>query len=165
MPKLLRPKKFQPNSTDDMGDDQPAVPDVDRLARSMLLLHGDGHDHEDKPAHHGGSGSWSKSRDFANDPKRAAAVREASLADRQRYLTSGLQPVDCRFCHVTVTVRRMGPGHTAVQWNTNASARCAYFTEVRESGGDPARTRSCPRLSDSIEHAVAEGYLERPEED
>ena len=24
-----------------MPDDQPAVPDVDRLARSMLLLHGD----------------------------------------------------------------------------------------------------------------------------
>jgi hypothetical protein len=150
-----------------MSDDKPAVPDVDRLARSMLLLHGDGHDHdhEDKPARNGGSESWSKSRDFANDPARAAAVREASLADRDRYLTSGLRPVDCRFCHVTVTVRRLGPGHTAVQWNAEASQRCAHFAEVRESGGDPARTRSCPRLSDSIEHAVAEGYLERPDED
>ena len=86
--------------------------------------------------------------------------REASRADRERYLTSGLQPVDCRFCHVTVTVKRLGPGHTAVQWNTEASQRCAYFAEVRESGGDTARTRSCPRLSDSIEHAVAEGYLD-----
>jgi hypothetical protein len=165
MPKPLRPKKFQSNSTDDMSDDQPAVPDVDRLARSMLQLHGDGHDHEEKPARNGGSGSWSKSRDFANDPQRAAAVREASRADRERYLTSGLQPVDCRFCHVTVTVRRLGPGHTAVQWNAGASQRCAYFAEVRESGRDTARTRTCPRLSDSIEHAVAEGYLERPVED
>jgi hypothetical protein len=143
-----------------MPDDQPAVPDVDQLARSMLLLHGDGHDHEDKPARNGGSGSWSKSRDFANDPERAAAVREASRADRERYLRSGLQPVDCRFCHVTVTVRRLGPGHTAVQWNGEASQRCAHFAEVRESGGDTARSRSCPRLSDSIEHAVAEGYLD-----
>lgn len=102
-----------------------------------MLLHGDGRNHDDKPDHNGGSGSWSKSRDFTNDPRRAAAVREASLADRQRYLTSGLQPVDCRFCHATVTVRRLGPGHTAVQWNTEAPQRCAHFAEVRKSGVTP----------------------------
>jgi len=148
-----------------MSDDKPAVPDVDRLARSMLLLHGDHHDHDDRPnrADRNG-GSWSKSRDFADDPQRSAAVAEASRADREHYLTSGLRPVDCRFCHVTVTVKRLGPGHTAVQWNTEASQRCAYFAKVRQSGGDTARTRSCPKLSDSIEHAVAEGYLrERPD--
>jgi len=141
------------------SDDQPAVPDVDRLARSMLLLHGDHHDQDERPAHAGGD-TWSKSRDFADDPQRAAAVAEATRADRERYLTSGLQPVDCRFCHVTVTVKRLGPGHTAVQWDTEASQRCAHFAEIRESGGDTARTRSCPRLRDSIEHAVAEGYLD-----
>lgn len=141
------------------SDDLPAVPDVDRLARSMLLLHGDHHVHDERPAHAGGD-TWSKSRDFADDPQRAAVVAEATRADRERYLTSGLQPVDCRFCHVTVTVKRLGPGHTAVQWNTEASQRCAHFAEIRESGGDTARTRSCPRLSDSIEHAVAEGYLD-----
>ncbi len=103
--------------------DQPAVPDVDRLARSMLLLHGDHHDHDERPdrADHNG-GSWSKSTDFADDPQRAAAVAEASRADRERYLTSGLQPVDCRFCHVTVTVKRLGPGHTAVQWRHRSVA-------------------------------------------
>lgn len=144
-----------------MGDDQPAVPDVDQLARSMLLLHGDHHDHDEHPAGlERKGGSWSKSKDFANDPQRAAAVAEASRADRERYLNSGLLPVDCRFCHVRVTVRRLGPGHTAVQWNTEAWRRCAHFTEVRESGGDTARIRSCPKLADSIEHAVAEGYLD-----
>jgi hypothetical protein len=148
------------------SDDQPAVPDVDRLARSMLLLHGDQHGHDERPDRTGGSGeSWSKSRDFTNDPQRAAAVADASRADRDRYLTSGLLPVDCRFCHVTVTVRRLGPGHTAVQWNTEASQRCAHFAKVRESGGDTARTRSCPKLSDSIEHAVAEGYLDSAPDD
>jgi len=147
-----------------MSDDKPAVPDVDRLVRSMLLLRGDHHDHDETPAENGGSGSWSKSRDFADDPQRAAAVEEASRADRERYLTSGLQPVDCRFCHVTVTVKRLGPGHTAVQWNSEASQRCAHFAEVRASGGDTARTKACPRLSDSIEHAVAEGYLERQDD-
>jgi hypothetical protein len=147
-----------------MPDDQPAVPDVDRLARSMLMLHGDHHDHEESPARNDASGSWSKSRDFANDPQRAAAVAEASRADRERYLTSGLLPVDCRFCHITVTVRRLGPGHTAVQWNTQAAQRCAYFSEIRESGGDTARARACPKLSDSIEHAAAEGYLDHPDD-
>jgi hypothetical protein len=147
-----------------MPEDQPAVPDVDRLARSMLLLYGDHHDHDDAPARNGGTGSWSKSRDFADDPQRAAAVAEASRADRERYLTSGLLPVDCRFCHVTVTVRRLGPGHTAVQWNTQAAQRCAYFSEIRESGGDTARARACPKLSDSIEHAAAEGYLDHPDD-
>ncbi len=146
------------------GGDHSAVPDVDRLARSMLLLHGDHDDHHHPPAGENGGPvprSWSKSRSFADDPVRSAAVAEATRADRERYLTSGLQPVDCRFCHVTVSVRRLGPGHTAVQWNTQASQRCAYFSEIRESGGNPARSRACPKLTDSIEHAIAEGILER----
>ena len=136
------------------------TPDVDRLARSMLQLagHDDEHDeHEPTPAR---SGSWSKAPDFAADPQRAAAVREASAADRERYLTAGLVPVDCRFCHATVAVRKLGPGHTAVQWNSDASQRCATFTEVRAGGGDSSRSRACPRLTDSIRHAIAEGCLE-----
>ncbi len=147
-----------------MSQDPSAVPDVDQLTRSMLLLRGDHGDHH----HRGGSDgpvsrSWSKSRSFADDPVRAAAVAEATRADRERYLTAGLHPVDCRFCHVTVAVKRLGPGHTAVQWNSHATLRCAYFTDIRESGGDPARARTCPKLADSIEHAVAEGVLERAE--
>jgi hypothetical protein len=138
------------------------APDVDRLARSMLQLTGhDEDDHHDHPAGNGeGTGSWSKAPDFAADPDRAAAVRKASLADRERYLNAGLVPVDCRFCHVTVAVKKLGPGHTAVQWNSNASSRCAEFAEIRAAGGDSSRSRSCPRLSDSIKHAVAEGCLE-----
>lgn len=139
------------------GRDEP--PDVDRLARSMLALQGVHDDpHPEATGRH--PGAWSKTPGFAHDPQRAAAVREASRADRERYLTSGLQPVDCRFCHVTVTVKKLGPGHTAVQWNTEASQGCAYFAEIRATGGDSARTKSCPRLADSIEHAVAEGCLD-----
>ena len=87
-------------------------------------------------------------------------MREATQRDRERYLTSGLVSVDCRFCHVAVQVKKLGPGHTSVQWNTEASQRCAYFTEIRQSGGESARARSCPKLADSIKHAVAEGCLE-----
>jgi hypothetical protein len=136
------------------------TPDVDRLVQSMLQLHGD-HDDDGHPAGNDeATGSWSKAPDFAADPERAAAVREATRRDRERYLTAGLTPVDCRFCHVTVAVRKLGPGHTAVQWNSEASQRCATFAEVRAEGGDSSRSRSCPRLTDSIKHAVAEGCLE-----
>jgi hypothetical protein len=134
-------------------------PDIDRLARSMLMLRGD-HRHDHRPAPSRSGGSCSREPDFADDPQRAAAVREATEADKMRYLTSGLQPVDCRFCHVTVNVKRLGPGHTAVQWNTDALQRCAFFAELRANGTHSARSRSCPKLADSINHAVAEGCLE-----
>ena len=139
------------------------APDVDQLARSMLRLYGAHDDHHD----HGENTeirarNFSGAPNFASDPTRAAAVREASLRDRARYLTSGLVSVDCRFCHVAVQVKKLGPGHTAVQWNTEASQRCAYFTEIRQSGGQSARAQSCPKLADSIKHAVAEGCLEEP---
>jgi hypothetical protein len=138
------------------------APDVDQLARSMLELYG-AHDDDD---HGHGENAEARARkfsgapDFASDPDRSAAVREATQRDRDRYLTSGLVSVDCRFCHVAVQVKKLGPGHTSVQWSTEASQRCAYFTEVRQSGGEPARTKSCPKLTDSIKHAVAEGCLE-----
>ena len=135
------------------------APDVDQLARSMLRLYG-AHDDDDQHSHNADNGIRSKAPDFASDPDRAAAVREATQRDRERYLTSGLVSVDCRFCHVAVQVKKLGPGHTSVQWNTEASQRCAYFSEIRESGGDSARARTCPKLADSIEHAIAEGYLE-----
>jgi len=135
--------------------------DVDDLARSMLALHGAHDDDEHIYGQNGTArGSWSKAPNFASDPDRAAAVREATQRDRERYLNSGLVSVDCRFCHVSVSVKKLGPAHTSVQWNSEATRRCAYFAEVRESGGEPARARSCPKLADSIKHAVAEGLLE-----
>lgn len=134
--------------------------DVDRLARSMLLLHGAHDDDHHPPPSTRGGGTWSKAPDFAGDAARAAAVREATRRDRERYLNSGLVSVDCRFCHVAVQVKKLGPTHTSVQWNAEASQRCAHFTQIREAGGDPARERTCPRLADSIKHAVAEGCLE-----
>ncbi|TVY02449.1 hypothetical protein FPV58_10585 [Mycolicibacterium porcinum] len=138
------------------------APDVEDLARSMLLLHGA---HDDDDHHAGGDagpagGAWAKAPSFASDPERAAAVREASARDRERYLTSGLVSVDCRFCHVSVQVKKLSAEHTSVQWSSEAVERCATFSEIRSAGGDPARARSCPRLTDSIKHAVAEGCLE-----
>jgi hypothetical protein len=138
--------------------DQQDAPDVDQLARSMLRLYGAHDDHDDHGNYGDSSGSWSKAPAFGAE--RAEALREATLRDRERYLTSGLVSVDCRFCHVSVSVKKLGPGHTSVQWNSEASQRCAYFHEIRQAGGDSARTRACPKLADSIKHAVAEGCLE-----
>jgi hypothetical protein len=126
----------------------------------MLLLHG-AHDGE----HHSVGddndlSAWSKAPDFADDPARAAAIHEATRLDRERYLSAGLADVDCRFCHASVRVKKLGAPHTAVQWSTASQQRCAYFTEIRASGGSSARAPSCPKLSDSIAHAVAEGCLE-----
>ena len=136
-----------------------SAPDADRLARSMLALLG--HDDDEHPAaKREAGGTWSKAPDFAADPERAAAVREASARDRERYLTAGLTPIDCRFCHVTVAVKKLGPGHTAMQWSSEATQRCATFADMRAEGGDSSRCRSCPRLADSIRHAIAEGCLE-----
>lgn len=134
--------------------------DADKLARSMLALLGHDEDDERPTRSHQSAGTWSKAPDFAADPQRAAAVRESSARDRERYLNAGLTPVDCRFCHVTVAVKKLGVGHTAVQWSSDATKRCATFAELRGNGGDSSRSRSCPRLSDSIKHAVAEGCLE-----
>lgn len=133
--------------------------DVDRLARSMLLLHGVHDDDEHPPAESDRpAGSWSKAPRLPAD--RMAALKDATRQDRDRYLNSGLVPVDCRFCHVVVRVKKLGRSHTSVQWDSAATRRCAYFTEIRESGGNPARAPSCPRLADSIRHAVAEGVLD-----
>jgi hypothetical protein len=139
--------------------DKHGTPDVDALARSMLRVHGAHGDDEPHAAPGRARGSWSKA--VASDPQRAVALREATQRDRERYLTSGLQPVVCRFCHVSVLVKKLGPEHTSVQWNSDAAQRCAYFTEIRGSGGQTARSKSCPKLADSIEHAISEGILER----
>lgn len=86
----------------------------------------------------------------ADRPERGAALREATRADREHYLTFGLAPVECGFCHATVRVKKLWPGHTAVQWSAEAAQHCAYFCEIRAAGGDSARSRGCPNLAASI---------------
>ncbi|OLT82095.1 Uncharacterised protein [Mycolicibacterium phlei] len=135
-------------------------PPVEDLAQSMLALHGaHGDDHDHLPTGRP-NGHWSKAPAFEHDPERAARLHEATEDDKQRYLTSGLQEVDCRFCHGSVMVKKLGVNHTAVQWNAAAAGRCAFFAQMREEGTNTARVRGCPRLSDSIAHAVAEGCLD-----
>src|SRR5690625_4544339 len=104
------------------GDGQ-QPPDVEQLARSMLYLHGAHDDHDHQRSGDAGSGSWAKAPDFADAPATAAAVAEATRRDRERYLNEGLTQVDCRFCHASVAVKKLGTGYTAVQWNSGADRK------------------------------------------
>ena len=105
-------------------------PDVAELAQSMLLLHGVHDDEHTSRSDDDDVASWAKAPDFANDPQRAAAVHEATRRDRERYLTAGLAEVDCRFCHASVQVKKLGAPYTAVQWNTEASGERTVSTSV-----------------------------------
>ncbi|HEU0191871.1 MAG TPA: hypothetical protein VFR17_11490 [Mycobacterium sp.] len=141
--------------------DAPGVPDVQDLARPVLDLYGPHDDHDDDPAppDTGPDTRYARAPLFPVDPDRYEAVRAATALDSDRYLKSGLSPVDCRQCGATVQVKKLAPGYTAVQWNSAALDRCAYFAEQRTAGADSRRTRSCPHLSQSIRDAAAEGRL------
>lgn len=132
----------------------------------MLMLYGPHEDHDEHGAHgsrsddDGPDTRYSRQPLFPVDPERYEALRAATERDTDRYLHSGLMPVECRHCRATVEVKKLGPGYTSVQWNSAAMQQCAYFTAEREAGHPSSRNRGCPNLGKSIRHAVAEGHLE-----
>lgn len=113
-----------------------------------------------------GSG-WAKAPQWANDPDRAAAIAAATARDRRHYLTGGMTEIECRSCHALVMVKKTGAHHTSVQWSDDALDQCTQISEIRASGGNAALLPTCPRLSASIDHGVAEGIIpnESPETD
>ncbi|AUH68047.1 MULTISPECIES: hypothetical protein [Gordonia] len=110
---------------------------------------------------------WAKAPQWAGDPERVAAIADATARDRKHYLTGGMTDIECRTCHAHVMVKKTSAHHTSVQWNDDALARCSQISEIRASGGNAALLPTCPRLSASIDHGVAEGIIpsESPEED
>lgn len=141
------------------------VPDAGELARSMLMLYGPHDDHDDHGDGDGDDDSgpdtrYSRQPLFPVDPERYEAIRAATERDTDRYLNSGLMPVECRHCTATVEVKRLGPGYTSVQWNSEAVKQCAHFAAELEAGHTSSRSRGCPKLAKSILHAVAEGHLQ-----
>lgn len=100
---------------------------------------------------------WAKAPDFANEPERALAVHQQTVVDKKTYLDDGLAPVECRTCGTCVLVRKNSAKQTSVQWTAKPSTTCPVFRESTAATQD-----SCPRLLDSIDHAVMEGLLEVP---
>lgn len=111
-----------------------------------------------------GSG-WAKAPDYTGDPERLAAIAQATARDKQHYLRGGMAELECRTCHADILVKKTSPHHTSVQWNDDALARCTEIAAIREQGGNPALLPTCPRLSASIDHGVAEGIVPRESPD
>ncbi len=101
--------------------------------------------------------TWAKAPSYAGDPARVEAVRTQTGTDRHTYLEQGLQEVACRACGTCVLVRKNSYQHTSIQWQSDPAATCPEFAGSR---GRTGTSRTCPRLSASIEHAVLEGVLE-----
>lgn len=102
------------------------------------------------------SSRWAKAPDFAHNPSRVEEIRAQTVLDKENYLDSRLAPVECRTCGTCVLVRKNSVKHTSVQWTSRPSETCPVF----EESGNSATQDSCPRMQDSIEHAVMEGILE-----
>lgn len=71
-----------------------------------------------------------------------------------------MAPVGCRLCGAQVLARKSSWNQTSVQWNADASGRCA---ERRQADRIPTHQRQpflvCSALRDSIRDAVAAGEL------
>ena len=74
--------------------------------------------------------------------------------DRDEQLHAGFRDVACRFCGVTVLVRKMSPKQTSVQWTDDVSA-CPYL--VRDANGTPGE--GCEELRSSVHAAVDAGLI------
>jgi hypothetical protein len=122
-----------------------------------------------------GNAEWAKAPDYSDDPAKGAALRAATEADRQEFLSSGLRPLACESCGTRVLVRKTSRRQTSIQWTTDAATSCPVFAERRaalksangSSNGHPAPAPmlmdTCERLRSSIEQAVRDGLLEVPD--
>ncbi|MDH6283560.1 hypothetical protein M2284_003926 [Rhodococcus sp. LBL1] len=101
--------------------------------------------------------TWAKAPNYADSPARVEAVRAQTAADLHSYLEEGLHEVECRTCGTCVLVRKNSYRHTSIQWQDDPAKVCPEFTG---SGGRTGSRQTCPRLLNSINHAVMEGILE-----
>ncbi|QBJ97113.1 hypothetical protein ERC79_15020 [Rhodococcus sp. ABRD24] len=110
------------------------------------------------------SASWAKAPDFAGQPARVEAIHAQTVLDKQNYLDSGLHPIECRTCGTHVLVRKNSFKHTSVQWTSDPAESCPTFKAAVAAGHITALQDGCPRLRDSINHAVMEGFLDVPDD-
>ena len=72
-----------------------------------------------------------------------------------------MAPVTCRSCGARVLVRKSSWNQTSVQWNADATARCAERAEAQKMSAPGSRGvfLVCSALSESILDAVRHGDL------
>jgi hypothetical protein len=85
-----------------------------------------------------------------------SSVREDNRLDEMPMV-----PVVCRNCGAHVLARKSSWNQTSVQWNAEATARCAERAEVQKvsAHADRGVFLACSALSESIADAVRHGDL------
>ncbi|WP_072686912.1 hypothetical protein [Rhodococcus marinonascens] len=106
------------------------------------------------------STDWAKAPDFAGQPARLEAIHAQTIVDKAVYLDNGMSEVECRACGNCVLVRKNSLAHTSIQWTTDPAKSCPTFRDTVGDGQSSAPRDGCPRLQESIDHAVTEGVIE-----
>ena len=72
-----------------------------------------------------------------------------------------MAPVACRICGARVLARKSSWNQTSVQWDADATARCAKRAEARKVSAHAGRGvfLACSALGESIRDAVRDGGL------
>jgi hypothetical protein len=91
---------------------------------------------------------------------------DSSVREDNRLDEIPMMPVTCRNCGARVLARKSSWNQTTVQWNADATARCAERAEAQEMSGHASRGvfLVCSALSESILDAVRRGDLSIVEE-
>ena len=105
--------------------------------------------------------SWAASS-WAKAPPHTDPI--GTLADEHEFLTAGLTPVRCAACTTEVLVRKASRMQTSIQWQSSPADSCPEFAARVSAGEVSARIDTCPRLRETIEHAVAEGAVTVPDD-
>ena len=83
------------------------------------------------------------------------------VRDDNRLDEMPMMPVACRSCGAQVLARKSSWNQTSVQWNADATARCAERAEAQKLAANGRRGvfLVCSALSESILEAVRHGDL------
>ena len=86
---------------------------------------------------------------------------DSSAREDNRLDEMPMMPVACRNCGAEVLARKSSWNQTSVQWNADASARCAERAEAQKMSAHAGRGvfLACSALSESIADAVRRGDL------
>jgi hypothetical protein len=86
---------------------------------------------------------------------------DSSVRTDNRLDEMPMMPVTCRNCGARVLARKSSWNQTSVQWNADATARCAERAEAQKMSAHASRGLflACAALSESIVDAVGRGDL------
>ncbi len=86
---------------------------------------------------------------------------DSSVKTDNRLDEMPMVPVACRSCGARVLARKSSWNQTSVQWNADATARCAERAEAQQMFAHAGRGvfLACSALGESIADAVRHGEL------